>query len=102
VKQNRCLSDSDGLWVVGLENSADLQKYGLQCRISNREQCRLQCRISNREQYRLQCRISNREQGSLRVTIWAGEMAQWLRAPTALPKVSSSNPSNHMVAHNHP
>jgi hypothetical protein len=32
----------------------------------------------------------------------AGEMAQWLRAPTALPKVPSSNPSNHMVAHNHP
>jgi hypothetical protein len=32
----------------------------------------------------------------------AGEMAQWLRAPTALPKVPSSNPNNHMVAHNHP
>ena len=32
----------------------------------------------------------------------AGEMAQWLRAPTALSKVLSSNPSNHMVAHNHP
>jgi hypothetical protein len=32
----------------------------------------------------------------------AGEMAQRLRAPTALPKVLSSNPSNHMVAHNHP
>jgi hypothetical protein len=32
----------------------------------------------------------------------AGEMAQWLTAPTALPKVLSSNPSNHMVAHNHP
>ena len=32
----------------------------------------------------------------------AGEMAQWLRAPTALLKVLSSNPSNHMVAHNHP
>jgi hypothetical protein len=31
----------------------------------------------------------------------AGEMAEWLRAPTALPKVLSSNPSNHMVAHNH-
>jgi hypothetical protein len=31
----------------------------------------------------------------------AGEMAQRLRAPTALPKVLSSNPSNHMVAHNH-
>jgi hypothetical protein len=28
-------------------------------------------------------------------------MAQWLRALTALPKVLSSNPSNHMVAHNH-
>jgi hypothetical protein len=32
----------------------------------------------------------------------AGEMAQWARALTALPKVLSSNPSNHMVAHNHP
>jgi hypothetical protein len=32
----------------------------------------------------------------------ADEMAQRLRAPTALPKVLSSNPSNHMVAHNHP
>jgi hypothetical protein len=30
------------------------------------------------------------------------EMAQWLRATTALPKVMSSNPSNHMVVHNHP
>jgi hypothetical protein len=32
----------------------------------------------------------------------AREMAQWLRALAALPKVLSSNPSNHMVAHNHP
>ena len=31
-----------------------------------------------------------------------GEMAQQLRALTAFPKVLSSNPSNHMVAHNHP
>jgi hypothetical protein len=31
----------------------------------------------------------------------AGEMAQWLRAPTALLKVLRSDPSNHMVAHNH-
>jgi hypothetical protein len=31
----------------------------------------------------------------------AGEMAQWLRALTDLLKVLSSNPSNHMVAHNH-
>jgi hypothetical protein len=32
---------------------------------------------------------------------WAGEMAQWLRTLTALPEVLSSNPSNHVVAHNH-
>jgi hypothetical protein len=31
----------------------------------------------------------------------AGKMAQQVRALTALPKVLSSNPSNHMVAHNH-
>jgi hypothetical protein len=31
----------------------------------------------------------------------AGEMAQELRALTALPEVLSSIPSNHMVAHNH-
>jgi hypothetical protein len=31
----------------------------------------------------------------------AGEMAQWLRALTALPEAMSSNPSNHMVTHNH-
>ena len=30
-----------------------------------------------------------------------GEMAQWLRALTALLEVLSSNLSNHMVAHNH-
>jgi hypothetical protein len=30
-----------------------------------------------------------------------GEMAQRLRALTALPEVLSSIPSNHMVAHNH-
>jgi hypothetical protein len=31
----------------------------------------------------------------------AGEMAQQLRALTVLPKVLSSIPSNHMMAHNH-
>ena len=31
----------------------------------------------------------------------AGEVAQWLRALTALPEVLSSNSSNHMVVHNH-
>ena len=34
--------------------------------------------------------------------VGAGEMAQRLRALTALPKVLSSNPSNYMVAYNHP
>jgi hypothetical protein len=33
--------------------------------------------------------------------VGAGDMAQRLRALTALPKILSSNPSNHMVAHNH-
>ena len=37
----------------------------------------------------------------LRVLTGAGKMAQRLRVPTALPEVLSSNPSNHMVAHNH-
>ncbi len=31
----------------------------------------------------------------------AGKLAQWIRALPALLKVLSSNPSNHMVAHNH-
>ena len=31
----------------------------------------------------------------------AGEMAQRLRTPIALPEVLSSIPSNHMAAHNH-
>ena len=34
-------------------------------------------------------------------SIWAGEMAQRLRALTALPEVLSSFLSNHMVAHSH-
>jgi hypothetical protein len=42
-------------------------------------------------------RISNKYK---RIT-GANEMAQQVRALTALPKVLSSNPSNHMMAHNH-
>jgi hypothetical protein len=37
-----------------------------------------------------------------KATYGTGEMAQRVRALTALPKDLSSNPSNHMVAHNHP
>jgi uncharacterized coiled-coil protein SlyX len=33
--------------------------------------------------------------------IRAGEMAQWLKALTVLPKVLSSIPRNHVVSHNH-
>jgi len=36
----------------------------------------------------------------LKVFIWAGFMAQQLRALTALPEVLSSIPSNHMVTLN--
>ena len=36
-----------------------------------------------------------------RSTERVGEMAQQLRALTALPEVLSSNPSNYTVAHNH-
>jgi hypothetical protein len=39
---------------------------------------------------------------SQKIKTGAGEMAQQLRALTALLKVLSSNPSNHMVSHNHP
>jgi hypothetical protein len=38
----------------------------------------------------------------IKAVVGAGEMAQQLRILTALLKVLSSNPSNHMVAHNHP
>ena len=38
---------------------------------------------------------------SRKKTTGAGEMAQWLRALPALPKVLSSIPSNYIVAHNH-
>ena len=33
--------------------------------------------------------------------VGTGEMAQWLRALTALPEVLNSISRNHMVAHNH-
>ena len=43
------------------------------------------------------------ETGTLRIwTVGAGEMAQQVRALTALPGVLSSNTKNHMVAYNHP
>jgi len=38
---------------------------------------------------------------NLNKLVGAGEMAQRLKALTALPEVLSSIPSNHMVAHNH-
>jgi hypothetical protein len=50
---------------------------------------------TNSNYMRKESTINRREEG-------AGEMAQWVRALTALPKVLSSNPRNHMVVHNHP
>jgi hypothetical protein len=43
-----------------------------------------------------------KKQKTKTTALGAGEMAHRLTALTALPKVLSSNPSNHMVAHNHP
>jgi hypothetical protein len=40
-------------------------------------------------------------ENNLKICPWASETAQWVRALTALPKVLSSNSSNHVVAHNH-
>jgi hypothetical protein len=39
---------------------------------------------------------------ALKQTKWAGEMAQQVITLIDLLKVLSSNPSNHVVAHNHP
>jgi len=38
---------------------------------------------------------------ALKISNWGWREAQWLRALTVLPEILSSNPSNHMVAHNH-
>jgi hypothetical protein len=38
---------------------------------------------------------------TIKLVVGAREVAQWLRTLTVLPEVLSSNPSNHMVAHNH-
>jgi hypothetical protein len=42
-----------------------------------------------------------RERKKKKYDFGAVKVAQWLRALTTLPKVPSSNLSNHMVAHNH-
>jgi len=47
------------------------------------------------------CRPDKATKTLLKQTTRAGEMAQRLRALTALPEVLSSIPSNHMVARNH-
>jgi hypothetical protein len=46
-------------------------------------------------------RIKIKNMFSMKVCPRAGEMAQWLRAPSVLPEVLSSIPSNHVVADNH-
>ena len=50
----------------------------------------------------LQDNLSSFLIGSYRISnLGAREMTQWLRALTALLKDLSSNPSNHVVAHNY-
>jgi hypothetical protein len=46
-------------------------------------------------------REGGRERGREEEKQGVGEMAQHVRALTSLPKVLSSNPSNHMVVYNH-
>jgi len=46
------------------------------------------------------CPDGEKRKMELKCDFRAGEVVQWLRALTALPEVLSSNPSNHMVAHN--
>ena len=51
------------------------------------------------------CQILNNQSDKLKIQVFEhmedGKVAQWLRALTALLKVLSSNPCNHMMAHNH-
>ena len=45
--------------------------------------------------------VGRKEDEIKKIKSGAGKMAQWLRVLLVLPKVLSSMPSNHMVAHNH-
>jgi hypothetical protein len=49
----------------------------------------------------VKCKATDFQEENLRLE-GAGELAQWLRALTALAEVLSSILSNHMVAHSHP
>jgi hypothetical protein len=55
--------------------------------------------------YRSSSRIDRDTQRKAVLKNKTSGLVRWLSGlehPTALPKVQSSNPSNHMVAHNHP
>jgi hypothetical protein len=55
--------------------------------------------VSKTKQNKKQTRTTNKQTNKTKQN--AGEMAQRLRALTVLPKVLSSNPSNHMMVYNH-
>jgi hypothetical protein len=57
--------------------------------------------VEKEEQSSIDGRIINWSNNSIKKSR-AGEMALWVRALIAPLKVLSSNPNNHMVAHNHP
>ena len=63
------------------------------------------CEFETNLVYRVSSRTARATQRNCRFKkrkIGAGEMAKQVRAMTALLKILSSNPSNHMVAHSHP
>jgi hypothetical protein len=75
----------------------------LKALVFQRKKGRKEERKKGRKEERKEERKEGRERQTDRQTDRrAGEMAQRVKAPTALLKVMSSNPSNHMVAHNHP
>ena len=58
-------------------------------------------KMKNKKGYHGQCESQVWPDQYQEWTTGAGEMAQQVRALTALPKGLGSNPRNHKVAHNH-
>ena len=82
----------------------DLDSQGCCCPIQNSEE-KGSTRMANNRRAAMKMRCLHTQwnitQLSQKINPGAGEMAQRLRALTAPPKVLSSIPSNHMVAHNY-
>jgi hypothetical protein len=84
--------------VLGRQRQADFWVWGqpgLQSEFQDSQGYTEKPCLKTNKQTNKQKRVNKSE------TLGAGEMAQRLRALTDFPKVLSSIPSNHMVAHNH-